>query len=61
MMAIDLSAAFDTVDHDILLHVLKNQFGISGSALECHKAVVLVPYFIISPDESGYGMVTHCV
>ena len=33
LMAIDLSAAFDTVDHDILLSVLKAKFGIEGKAL----------------------------
>ena len=33
IIAIDLSAAFDTVDHDILLDVLHNQFGISETAL----------------------------
>ena len=30
----DLSAAFDTVDHQILLELLDNRFGIRGSALE---------------------------
>ena len=29
----DLSAAFDTIDHHILLHPLQNYFGISGSVL----------------------------
>src|SRR5688572_500127 len=29
----DLSASFDTVDHTILLHRLKNWFGITGPAL----------------------------
>ena len=34
LMAIDLSAAFDTVDHDIMLTVLNNCFGINGTALK---------------------------
>ena len=33
LSAIDLSVAFDTVDHNILLGVLKVKFGISGTAL----------------------------
>ena len=31
---LDLLAAFDTVDHDILLEVLHNKFGIDGNALK---------------------------
>ena len=38
LAAIDLSAAFDTVDHNILLTVLKNKFGISGTCLNWFKS-----------------------
>jgi hypothetical protein len=35
---LDLSAAFDTVDHEILLDRLANRFGISGNALAWVKS-----------------------
>jgi len=33
LVMLDLSAAFDTIDHSILLKRLQNRFGVEGSAL----------------------------
>ena len=44
LVVMDLSAAFDTVDHNILLNVLLNQYGIEGKALNWFD-MYLGPHF----------------
>ena len=44
VLALDLCALFDTVDHDILLQLLKNQYGIDGKALVWYSGY-LCPQF----------------
>jgi hypothetical protein len=38
LVSMDLSAAFDTVDHEILLDILTRNVGISGSAIQWFKS-----------------------
>jgi len=35
---LDLSAAFDTIEHSILLDILQTRFGITDAVLNWHKA-----------------------
>ena len=38
LLMLDLSVAFDTVDHQTLLHRLRNRFGIQGAACQWFKS-----------------------
>ena len=38
LLMLDLSAAFDTIDHDILLSRLCNVYGITGNALDSFRS-----------------------
>ena len=52
LMAIDLSAAFDMVDHDRLLDVLHNKFGIRGIALNWFESYLRPRYCKVCAAES---------
>ena len=52
MTVMDLSAAFDTVDHEILLKVLHDEIGITGQALDWFDSYLRPRFFKVCVD--GY-------
>ncbi len=50
-MLLDLSAAFDTIDHIILLNRLENFVGISGSALAWFKSYLSDRHQLVAVNE----------
>ena len=55
LISIDLSATFDTVNHDILLKVLTKCFGISGTALQWYEHYLRPRSFKVN-IESDYSL-----
>ncbi|KAL5261579.1 hypothetical protein ACHWQZ_G007325 [Mnemiopsis leidyi] len=51
LLLLDLSAAFDTVNHEILLSKLRKQFGISGIAFEWFKSYLNGRSFTVTIDK----------
>ncbi len=49
LVLLDLSAAFDTIDHDILIDRLQNYTGIKGQALRWFRSVVLNFFAVAYP------------
>ena len=52
VVSLDLSAAFDTIDHNILLSRLVNSFGIHGLALSCFQSYL--------SGRSQFVRIGHC-
>ena len=42
LVMLDLSAAFDTIDHNILIDILKNDFGVVDSALQWFRSYLAI-------------------
>ena len=51
IVILDLSAAFDTVDHDLLLGVLATRFGVQGKALEWYSNYLTPRRFRVTIEE----------
>ena len=50
VVTLDISAAFDTVDHDIFLTMLKNHFGIDGEVIKVFENYLRPRYFKVCID-----------
>ena len=48
LIMLDLSAAFDTIDHDIFIHRLEHGFGIKGTALKWFSSYISGRKFRVS-------------
>jgi len=58
---LDLSAAFDTIDHSILLHRLEHVIGIKGTALGWFKSDLSdkLRFVLVNEESSSHTRVSH--
>src|SRR5664279_1956461 len=55
LVLLDLSSAFDTVDHDIMLQVMKTRFNVEGKALDWYRSYLTdrTQTFQVGSTQSG--------
>ena len=57
LLLLDLSAAFDTVDHEILLGRLSSRFGIKGKALDWLRSYLTDRTQLVKVDDAFFYLV----
>ena len=60
LVLLDLSAAFDTIDHDILLHCLQYVFGIQGTVLSWFRSYLTKRFQIVSTQGTHSDQIELC-
>ena len=60
LVLLDLSAAFDTTDHDILFHCLQHVFGIQGTVLSWFRSHVTKRFQIVSTQGTHSDQIELC-
>ena len=56
MLLLDLSAAFDALDHNILLYKLEHEYGIKRNALLWFKSYLENSQFSVHINGTKYGL-----
>ena len=61
LVLLDLSAAFDTVDHELLLMIMSHRFGISGNVLKWFRSyLTLRSQVVVLSDSSSEQLYIEC-
>ena len=60
LVLLDLSAAFDTIDHGILLHRLQHVFGIQGTVLSWFRYCLNKRFQIVSTQGTHFDQIELC-